>query len=257
MRHFQIMKQLVNRVLITSGVRNPGAKNRHDWAGPGYHQMKKEFQISFLKSHGLLPENTLLDFGCGTLRGGIPIIDYLRPGNYCGVDVRPRVLVEARKELANNCLVQKGPEILLLKEAHKHLTMTFDVIWAFQVFQHLSLAKLEEALEFAAKHLNPDGILYGTAPIGAYQDGEWQGFPVLTRPFVFYRNEAKKYGLQVSSLGTLDSLGYGRQHGKPSEVVMLKFRLVSVDADNEVEFLPDGMLNNVDLRYESPEIEGR
>ena len=101
------MKQIINRALIKSGIRNPGLHNRHDWVGPGYHEMKRDFQITSLKSLGLQPRHVFLDLGCGTLRGGIPIIDYLETGNYWGVDVRSKVLSEARNELAEYCLQTK------------------------------------------------------------------------------------------------------------------------------------------------------
>ena len=94
------VRQHINGILIGTGLRNPGGNERHDWVGPGYHEMKREFQINFLKSHGLSPDKTLLDLGCGTLQGGIPIIDYLDVGHYFGIDVRSRVILKAHEELA-------------------------------------------------------------------------------------------------------------------------------------------------------------
>jgi hypothetical protein len=82
----------------------------------------------------------------------------------------------------------------------------------------------EEALEFAAKHLKPDGSLYATALIEDYYGGQWQGFPVISRSLQFYESEAERFGLTVLSLGTLESLGWRRHDGKPSGSLMLKFR---------------------------------
>jgi cyclopropane fatty-acyl-phospholipid synthase-like methyltransferase len=51
---------------------------RHSLVGPGkLWEMKRAFQIHFLQSVGLTSDQYLLDLGCGTLRGGIPIIKYL------------------------------------------------------------------------------------------------------------------------------------------------------------------------------------
>ena len=51
---------------------------RHGLVGrPELWQQKRDFQIAFLREHGLLPAHVLVDLGCGTLRGGIPIIAYL------------------------------------------------------------------------------------------------------------------------------------------------------------------------------------
>ena len=69
---------------------------RHHWVGPqDLWRMKRQFQIDFLLRMGLQPDEDLLDLGCGTLRGGIPMIEYLHAGKYVGVDVRAEVLAEA------------------------------------------------------------------------------------------------------------------------------------------------------------------
>src|ERR1700678_2630550 len=52
----------------------------------------RRFQIEFLRQQGLKPSQTLLEIGCGPLTGGIPIIRYLQPNNYVGVDIRSSVL---------------------------------------------------------------------------------------------------------------------------------------------------------------------
>ena len=60
-------------------------KRRHGMVGPPYlWKMKREFQIKFLTDMDLKPDHYLLDLGCGTLRGGIPIIEYLEIGHYFG-----------------------------------------------------------------------------------------------------------------------------------------------------------------------------
>ena len=35
---------------------------------------------------GLEPHDTIVDYGCGTLRIGVNVIDYLDPGRYWGFD---------------------------------------------------------------------------------------------------------------------------------------------------------------------------
>ena len=51
-------------------------------------------QIDFLRAQGLRPPDTLLDVGCGCLRGGVHLVGYLEPGRYYGIDrdadARPR-----------------------------------------------------------------------------------------------------------------------------------------------------------------------
>jgi SAM-dependent methyltransferase len=217
-------KGLFKGLLIRSALLNPGASNRHGWVGDAkYAAMKREFQISFLKTFGLKSGHRLMDYGCGSLRGGIPIIQYLERGHYYGVEVRPQVLQEAQKELAEQGLENKEPVLMLFREAPEKLqNMTFDCIWAFNVLIHLHDDVLSESLRLIAAHLS-DGIFYASVSLGPAEDAEWQGFPFVTRPLLFYEDRAVEHGLQLKVLGTLDHLGYGAQYGKRSDLVMLEF----------------------------------
>jgi cyclopropane fatty-acyl-phospholipid synthase-like methyltransferase len=86
---------------------------RHALVGPAdLWESKRRFQKNFLLRAGLKPHHRLLDFGCGTLRGGIPIIDYLDAGNYIGLDVRTETLKEACVELEESGLDVKYPTIM-------------------------------------------------------------------------------------------------------------------------------------------------
>ena len=49
-------------------------------------------QRDFLIDHGLQPQHTLLDIGCGSLRLGQKIVAYLYPGNYWGTDLSSDLL---------------------------------------------------------------------------------------------------------------------------------------------------------------------
>src|SRR6185312_2619231 len=52
----------------------------------------RRFQIEMLKRQGLRPEHRFLELGCGPLTVGVPLIQYLEPGHYTGVDIRSSVL---------------------------------------------------------------------------------------------------------------------------------------------------------------------
>jgi len=79
---------------------------------PDLWAMKRAFQINFLKHAGLLPQHQLLDFGCGPQRGGVPLIEYLDPGCYTGMDVREVVLEEGRVQLAEIGLDVRKPRLV-------------------------------------------------------------------------------------------------------------------------------------------------
>ncbi|MEP5104253.1 MAG: class I SAM-dependent methyltransferase, partial [Ekhidna sp.] len=94
--------------------------------------MKQKFQIDFLKEMGLKPQNTLLDIGCGTLRGGIPIIQFLEEEKYFGIDVREKVIEEAFKELREEKLEHKKPNIEVFSDFKElNYEHSFDIIFAF------------------------------------------------------------------------------------------------------------------------------
>jgi SAM-dependent methyltransferase len=187
-----------------------GAAARHALVGPpDLWEMKRRFQIDFLRGAGLMPHHRLLDLGCGTLRGGIPLIEYLAPGHYAGVEVRREVLDEGRQELAESGLAGKEPQLVHCSRlAELDLGRTFDVAWAFAVLIHMDDRILDDAVAAVARHLTADGVFYATANVGAEPAGTWQGFPVVHRKAAFYANVFGRHGLVLEDLGSLESFGH-------------------------------------------------
>lgn len=147
--------------------------------GPMYlWNMKRDFQIQFLERVGLQPEHYLLDLGCGTLRGGIPIIRHLQKGHYFGVEIRAKVLDEGRKELRDEKLEYKEPVLILADDISSlNIERKFDFIWAFSVLIHMEDNILNSTLNFVHKHLKESGRFYANVNIGARADGTWETFP--------------------------------------------------------------------------------
>lgn len=165
-------------------------------------EIQRQFQIAFLKDHGLEPHHLLLDFGCGPLRGGIPIIEYLDAGNYRGVDVNKEAIDEARKELREHQLEYKLPRLTHIKSIDSiRLPLLFDVIWAFSVVIHMPDDTLEEFLEFCSTHLKRGGILYMNVNIGERRTGgKFLSFDTYVRSLEFYTAVAQKHGLRITDL---------------------------------------------------------
>jgi len=185
------------------------AEKRHALVGhPDLWKMKRDFQIMFLKTHGLVQSDSLSDLGCGTLRGGIPLIEYLNEGGYFGLEVRPEVLVEARKELADANLVAKRPTLLLLSETNLLPVQHFDYVWAFSVLIHMDDESLRKAIALVSNTLSGKGVFFANVNIGSGKELEWQGFPVVRRPLEFYKKVAADYGLDVVDMGEIRSLGH-------------------------------------------------
>src|SRR3989344_2962205 len=69
-------------------------------------------QIALLKRYGIEPRHTVLDIGCGSLRGGLNIIRYLDTGNYTGIDISEEILEAGRRFLREAELTQKKPTLV-------------------------------------------------------------------------------------------------------------------------------------------------
>ena len=192
---------------------------------PEAFALKREFQHSFLLSRGLQPRHTLLDFGCGVLRGGIPLIEYLDPGNYCGVDVREEALRVARKEVRRNGLTSKKPLLVHGTDiAMLSLDRRFDYAWAFSVLFHLSDENLDACLDFIARHLDGSGTFFANVNLGQRDSGAWLEFPVVWRSLDEYARRAQRVGLRVTPLGPLSEFGHHSPTDPEEDVqVMLSF----------------------------------
>jgi len=199
-------------------------QRRHLLVGPAtLWKMKRDFQIDFMKRMGLRPENTLLDIGCGTLRGGVAFIDYLDAGNYCGIDVRENALAEGRKELAEHGLEGKQPELLLVPDMSKLvLDRKFDFIWSFSVLFHMTDEILDDALAAVSRALKDDGVFYANVHLGHERDA-WLEFPVVWRTMDAYREKCARVGLEVTEVGLLRDLGHLSKIESQDDQMMLKF----------------------------------
>lgn len=185
-------------------------ERRHALVGPAdLWEMKRDFQIKFLQAMNLMPKDYLLDIGCGTLRGGLPLIAYLQAGHYFGLEAREEALNEGRKELREASLEEKSP-VLFLSDDISQLTIdqSFNYIWAFSVLMHMNDKVLNDTLDFVSKHLSEDGVFYTNVNIGEMEEGNWQGFPVVARNFEFYIHMCTKNGLAVTDIGSLKDHGH-------------------------------------------------
>jgi cyclopropane fatty-acyl-phospholipid synthase-like methyltransferase len=198
---------------------------RHALVGPPeFWRKTRAFQIAFLKRQGLRPDHTLVDIGCGTLRGGVPIIEYLDRGNYAGVDVRQEIESEARAELAEHRLDEKAPTLAYGRRlAEVHLGRQFDFAWAFAVLFHLTDEHLAECFTFVGEHLAPSGVFYANVNLGHNEPDTWREFPELWRTREQYEQAAGAVGLSVSDLGELGSLGHDFA-GQAQHMLEFRFR---------------------------------
>lgn len=104
-----------------------------------------EMQFEYLISHGLLPEHRVLDIGCGNLRLGWRLIEFLDEGNYVGLDLSPEILFAAQQVVVQNKLQANRPYLEVIDGTSLDFlpTGTFDVAHAHSVFSHTPLDVFE------------------------------------------------------------------------------------------------------------------
>lgn len=204
-------------------------ENRHKLVGRAKNwKFKRDFQINFLLQQGLQPHQEFIDIGCGTLRGGIPIIDYLQPGKYTGIDSREEVIKEGYKELKDVRLEHKHPQLLTTTALDKvSLPRKYDMAWSFSVLIHMSNEELHKCMDFIARHLAKGGTFFANVNTHNHPDGYWRNFPLVHRPVDFYVEVARMHGLQCREVGKLKLFGHHSDVPMQDNQEMLAFRLMS------------------------------
>jgi cyclopropane fatty-acyl-phospholipid synthase-like methyltransferase len=158
----------------------------------------------------LKPHHRLLDFGCGTLVGGVPLINYLDTGCYFGVDIRPKVIEEGRKEIRELQLEGKQPTLYVCESIGSlSISVSFDYIFSFFVLGLLNMSQLKELFHFISGHLNPDGAFYANIRVDDKDKGvKWYGFDINTHPMTFYKEISADACLKLTDIGSLGDYGF-------------------------------------------------
>ena len=179
---------------------------------PSVWQESRDFQIEFLTANGLEPSHSLLEIGCGVLRGGVPLIRHLEPGHFVGLDVRPEAVREALQQIQKEGLGDKLAQVLVSTTFGRDELgeRTFDFVWAFQVLYHLTDELVEMCLAEVSPRLRDGSKFFANVNTEA-PSGNWQEFPFQQKPIEFYRQAAGRHGLAVEDLGQLRDHGYTRK----------------------------------------------
>jgi len=132
----------------------------------GFWDKLGKLQLDFLTKQGMQPHHTLLDIGCGALRLGSVVVDYLEPRHYWGVDISEELLDAGyNKELTDRQRER-------LPRSHLHPTAEFDFTYlndqkidialAQSVFTHLPMNHIRHCLRKLHPHMVPGGVFYAS-----------------------------------------------------------------------------------------------
>lgn len=123
-------------------------------------------QKRFLLSQGLKPHHRFIDMGCGSLRAGVPLTEYLDPERYYGVDISADLLDAGyEREIIPAGLDAKLPRDHLAANADFDATgfgVSFDYGIAQSVFTHMPIARLTDCLTALAPVFAESGRFYVT-----------------------------------------------------------------------------------------------
>lgn len=116
-----------------------------------------EVQLGFLQQLGCVPDSVVLEVGCGCLSAGKPLMEFLEPGHYVGIEPN-RWLLDAicqEKQIAE-LLRLKKPKFLYNESFDaSEANLLFDYVFAHSILSHAAHWQLEQFLANVRKVVKP------------------------------------------------------------------------------------------------------
>ena len=139
-------------------LRGPNNSDYRKLVGKGW-DIYAAHQFNVLISLGLKGNHTLLDIGCGGLRGGRLFIAFLEKGNYYGIEPASWAVKDAIKnELGQEYIKKRRPSFDYNSEANISVfNRKFDFILTHSVLVHAPKIWVEKCFNEVKKVLKPDG----------------------------------------------------------------------------------------------------
>jgi SAM-dependent methyltransferase len=172
-----------------------------------------ETQLELLKLEGCEPSSDVLEVGCGCLTAGVPVMEYLEPGRYVGIEPNAWLVDAALKVRRIRRLVARKRPVFLARADFdaSELGRTFDYVLSHSVLSHCAHWQLDQFLANVARVLRPEGRIvasirlaegnaYGSTGSADGNDSrhdEWQYPGVSWFTFETVRETAERHGLDV------------------------------------------------------------
>ena len=174
-------------------------QNPHTASGRLWEQIG-QLQFRFLVKRGLQPHHTMLDIGCGTLRGGRHFIRYLGRANYTGIDISSEAIKYGKRLVQEEGLLEKHPKLLVSENKNlKFMELDgelFDYLLAHSVFTHLKPEHIEECFKHIGEIMKETSVFFFTfKEANLFRQTGVKGFRY---PFTFFETLAEQYGFNLS-----------------------------------------------------------
>lgn len=155
-----------------------------------------QLQLDFLVGQGLEPGHRLLDVGCGSLRAGRHLVDYLEPGNYYGIDINAAAIEAGyQHELTDSQRARLPAKNLRATDRFDaDFGVRFEMAIAQSVFTHVSLNHVRLCLHRVAQALEQDGRFFATffeAPSSTSVDELLRGKYTERNVYWYYRDDLR------------------------------------------------------------------
>lgn len=116
--------------------------------------------LDLLIEQGLKPQCKLFDFGCGYGRSAVPLLKYLEPGNYIGVDLSAERIRIAKEYVAHEGLSDRAPTFIAsLDNSMAYLPdASIDFAFSKAVMVHVPVHEIAIILKSMRRVMKPGGV---------------------------------------------------------------------------------------------------
>jgi SAM-dependent methyltransferase len=201
--HIAYYGAVVSDLVVQGEATAVGNSDRRAWREHG------KLQFDYLRGHGLEPHHRVLEIGCGNLRAGWLLIDYLEAGNYYGLDISLEVLFAAQETVVQQNLAAKLPYLTLVRDMRFAFLPDeeFDVVHAHSVFSHSPLSVIEECFAHVGRIMKPDAFFDFT-----FNRTYGEEYDRLREDFYYHAETliaaAERHGLKAQFMDDWEQLGH-------------------------------------------------
>jgi cyclopropane fatty-acyl-phospholipid synthase-like methyltransferase len=165
-------------------------------------------QLELLRMNGCVPSSQVLEIGCGALVGGRPIMQFLDPNRYVGIEPNTWLIEAAKEGLPDTERLLREKRPLFLDNTDFDASRTgrrFDYVIAHSILSHAAAHQYPQFLLAVRKALVPDGVVLASIrftddqhrELGDSNHQEWQYPGVSTFAWDTARRIARECGYEI------------------------------------------------------------